>query len=582
MNWFTEILMNSESVAHIVVLYAVVISVGILLGKTKVAGVSLGVTFVLFAGIIAGHILHQCNISESSLVLNSFQDFGLILFVFSIGIQVGPSFLTSFSGKGVRMNLIAVGIVLLNIAVMFGIYYSFCDTSDPQALPMMVGVLCGAVTNTPGLGAANAALEQIGADGLGATLPNIANGYACAYPFGVIGIICSIILIKYIFKIDLKKEEENLIRHIFSIDLKKEEENHNNAINQDNLQPQFLNLEITNASLDNKTILELCRMLDCKFVCSRCLHEGHTQLPDKDTKIYLGDRMSIVCAEKDAEAITSLIGKPVHIDWKHQNFPTVSRTIVVTRDKANGKELLSLHPNRLYGVNVTRIYRSGIEMFAFPNVMLKTGDRLTVVGSEDAIDRFARKVSKSNKHSDKPDIMTLFLGILVGIIFGSIPFSFSGMSVPIKFGLAGGPLIIAILIGRFGFKLKLATYSTANALLMIRDIGLVLFLASVGIKAGGNFIETVTDGGYMYVLYGVLITMIPLVIMGCVARMFMKTNYLTLMGIMAGATTDPPALAYSAATASNDIPSVGYSTVYPLSMFLRIVTAQIIILAMCA
>lgn len=566
MNWFTEILMNSESVAHIVLLYAAVISIGVLLGKTKIAGVSLGVTFVLFAGIIAGHILHQYNIIESSLVFNCFQDFGLILFVFSIGLQVGPSFFTSFREGGVRMNLIAAGIVLLNIAVMFGIYYSFCDTADPQSLPMMVGVLCGAVTNTPGLGAANAALEQIGADGLGATLPNIANGYACAYPLGVVGIIFSIILVKYFFRIDLRKEEDN----------------HNKEISQNNLQPHLLNIEITNASLDNKTILELCRLLNRNFVCSRCLHEGHVQLPNKDTKIYLGDKMFIVCAEEDAEAITTLIGKPADIDWEHQDFPMVSKTVLVTRDKVNGKELLSLHPSRLYGVNVTRIYRSGIEMFAYPNVTLQIGDRLTVVGPEDAVDRFARKVGNSKKRLDKPNLVTLFFGILVGIIFGSIPFSIPGMSVPVRLGLAGGPLIIAILIGRFGFKLKLATYSTASASLMIRDIGLVLFLASVGIKAGGNFIETVTDGGYMYVLYGVLITMIPLVIMGCVARMFMKTNYLTLMGIMAGATTDPPALAYSAATASNDIPSVGYSTVYPLSMFLRIVTAQIIILAMCA
>ena len=308
MNWFTEILMNSESVAHIVLLYAAVISIGVLLGKTKIAGVSLGVTFVLFAGIIAGHILHQYNIIESSLVFNCFQDFGLILFVFSIGLQVGPSFFTSFREGGVRMNLIAAGIVLLNIAVMFGIYYSFCDTADPQSLPMMVGVLCGAVTNTPGLGAANAALEQIGADGLGATLPNIANGYACAYPLGVVGIIFSIILVKYFFRIDLRKEEEN----------------HNKEISQNNLQPHLLNIEITNASLDNKTILELCRLLNRNFVCSRCLHEGHVQLPNKDTKIYLGDKMFIVCAEEDAEAITTLIGKPADIDWEHQDFPRVA------------------------------------------------------------------------------------------------------------------------------------------------------------------------------------------------------------------------------------------------------------------
>lgn len=581
MNWFTELLSNGDSVAHIVFLYAIVIFTGILLGRIKISGVSLGATFVLFTGIFTGHVLHHYNVAESSQVINSFQEVGLILFVFSIGIQVGPSFLNSFSKGRIRTVPIVLGIVLLDIAVMFGIYYIFCDTEDPQSLPMMVGVLCGAVTNTPGLGAANATLEQIGADGLGATLPNIANGYACAYPLGVIGTICSIILIRKIFRIDMKKEEENLIKQIFKIDLVKEKENRDNGISQDDLQPHFLNLEITNVSLDGKTILELCRLLDRKFVCSRCWHEGNIQLPDKDTKIYLGDRMFIVCAEKDAETITDFIGKPIDLDWEHQEFPTVSRTITVTRDKANGKELQSMHPNRLYGVNVTRIYRSGIEMFAYPDVMLKTGDRLTVVGPEDAIDRFARKVSNSKKHTDKSDILTLFLGIFIGVIFGIIPFSIPGMSAPVRFGLAGGPLIIAILIGQFGPKLKLTTHYTASVLQMIRELGLVLFLASVGIKSGANFIETVADGGYIYVIYGVLITMIPLVIMGCVARIFMKTNYLTLMGIMAGAMTDPPALAYSTTTADNDIPSVSYSTVYPLTMFLRIVTAQIIILAMC-
>ena len=565
--WLTELFCNSDSIAHIVMLYAIIISFGVLLGKIKIGGVSLGVTFVLFVGIIAGHILHLHGIIENTMVLNFVQDFGLILFVYSIGLQVGPSFFTSLKQGGIKMNAIAMGVVILNIAVMLTLYYCFCDTSNPQSLPMMVGVLCGAVTNTPGLGAANAALEQIGAENLGGSIPNIANGYACAYPLGVIGIIGSIILIRYIFKINFKKESDDF-----------ESSNSNQAA----MKPHLMHLEVCNQALNGKSILKIRHYLGREFVISRRLHEGHVTLPNKDTLLYVGDQLFVVCAEEDADAITAFIGKTIEVNWEHQDFPMVSKTVLVTRDKVNGKELLSLHPSRLYGVNVTRIYRSGIEMFAYPNVTLQIGDRLTVVGPEDAVDRFARKVGNSKKRLDKPNLVTLFFGILVGIIFGSIPFSIPGMSVPVRLGLAGGPLIIAILIGRFGFKLKLATYSTASASLMIRDIGLVLFLASVGIKAGGNFIETVTDGGYMYVLYGVLITMIPLVIMGCVARMFMKTNYLTLMGIMAGATTDPPALAYSAATASNDIPSVGYSTVYPLSMFLRIVTAQIIILAMCA
>lgn len=564
MNWLSELFTNGSSVAHIVLLYSVVIALGVLLGKIKIFGISLGVTFVLFVGIVAGHILHQNGIIESEIVFNCLQDFGLILFVFSIGLQVGPSFFTSFKEGGIRMNTIALGIILLNIAVMFGIYFAFCDTDDPQSLPMMVGVLCGAVTNTPGLGAANAALEQVGADGALTELPNIANGYACAYPLGVIGIILSIIAIKYFFKIDLKKEEEE----------------HDKELSQNNLQPHLLNIEITNPSLDNKTILELRRLLNRNFVCSRCLHDGHVQLPNKDTRIYLGDRMFIVCAEEDAEAIITLIGRPAETDWEHQDVPMVIKNVLVTRDKINGQTLLSLHPSRLYGVNVTRIFRSGIEMFAHQNVILQVGDRLTVVGPEDAVDRFSQKVGNSKKSLDKPNLVTLFFGILIGIIFGSIPFAIPGMSAPVKLGLAGGPLVIAILVGRFGFKFKLVAYSTTSASLMMRDFGLVLFLASVGIKAGGTFIDTVTNGGYMYVLYGFLITVIPLLIVGCFARIRYKTNYLLLMGIMGGATTDPPALAYSVGVANNDVPSVGYSTVYPLAMFLRIVTAQIIILAM--
>lgn len=572
LDWLTDLFINGSSVAHIVLLYAAVISAGVLLGKIKIGGVSLGVTFVLFVGIVVGHFLHQGQVlygnpAEPLPVLNFIQDFGLILFVYSIGLQVGPSFFTSFKQGGVTMNVIAGGVILLNIAVMLTLYYCFADTSDPHSLPMMVGVLCGAITNTPGLGAANAALEQIGAENLGGSLPVIANGYACAYPLGVVGIIGSIILLKFIFKINFKKEEEHF-----------NEMNNKTAA----VKPHLMHIEVVNPSISGKSILQIREYLGRDFVCSRRLHKGHVTLPMRDTTLEVGDILYIVTAEEDAEAVATFIGKEVKIDWDKQDTPMVSKKVLVTRDKINGKSLGSLHPSSMYGVNVTRLYRSGIELFAHPGVKLQVGDRLTVVGPEDAVDRFANKLGNQKNRLDKPNLLTIFFGILVGIIFGSLPFSIPGMSMPVKLGLAGGPLVVAILVGRFGFKLKLVAYTTNSASMMIRDIGLVLFLASVGIKAGGNFVETVMNGGLMYVLYGFLITTIPLIIMGIFARIYYKENYFLMMGILAGATTDPPALAYSTATANNDIPSIGYSTVYPLSMFLRIITAQLIILLLCS
>ena len=440
------------------------------------------------------------------------------------------------------------------------------DTSDPNSLPMMVGVLCGAVTNTPGLGAANAALDQIGAEHSGGSLPVIANGYACAYPLGVLGIIGSIILVRYLFKINFKKEEDNFNAH-----------NGNAAA----MKPHLLHLKVNNPSMEGKTILQVRNYLGRDFVCSRLLHEGHVVLPNKDTLLHMDDVLFVVCAEDDSEAVTAFIGQQVEVEWDKQDLPMVSKKLLVTKDKVNGKTLGALHPSSMFGVNVTRLYRSGIELFASPNVTLQVGDRLMVVGPQDAVDRFEAKIGNNAQRLDRPNLLTIFFGILVGIIFGSMEFNV-GMSMPVKLGLAGGPLIIAILVGRFGFKLKLVAYTTNSASMMIRDIGLVLFLASVGIKAGGNFVETVMNGGLMYVLYGFLITVIPLLLVGIFTRLYDKQNYFLIMGLMAGATTDPPALAYSTATANNDIPSVGYSTVYPLSMFLRIITAQILILLLCA
>ncbi|MCF2583019.1 putative transporter [Bacteroides caecigallinarum] len=559
MNWLSDLLFNPNSIAHIVALYAFVIAVGVLLGKIKIFGISLGVTFVLFVGILVGHFGFTGNTS----ILNFVQDFGLILFVFCIGLQVGPSFFSSFKKGGVAMNMIAVGIVALNITVALIMYFVLQGRVD---VPMMVGILCGAVTNTPGLGAANEALTQINYNG-----PQIAMGYACAYPLGVMGIILSMILIRFICRIDLNKEEEEIKRG--------EEAN-------PHLKPFFLNLEVHNEALLGKTVLQVRNFLARDFVCSRIMKsDGCVYIPNANTVLELNDKMFIVCAEDDSEAIIAFIGPEVqNVNWEDQgktDKPMVSRRILVTQSNINGKTLGELHFSSMYGVNVTRVNRSGMDLFASRQLTLQVGDRVMVVGPQDAVDRVAGLLGNQLKRLDHPNIVTIFVGILCGILFGSLPLAIPGIPTPIKLGLAGGPLIISILIGRFGHKVKLVTYTTMSANLMLREVGLALFLASVGIKAGGSFVQTVVEGdGLLYVGIGFLITIIPLIIMGIVARWRHKLNYYTLMGLIAGSNTDPPALAYANQVSSNDAPAVGYSTVYPLSMFLRILTAQLLILLM--
>ena len=556
MDWLQNLLFDENSIAHIVLLYSFVIAVGVLLGKIKFFGVSLGVTFVLFTGIVCGHF----GLTGNTQILTFLQDFGLILFVSCIGLQVGPSFFSSFKKGGIAMNLVAMGIVALNIVVAVALYYGLNGRIE---LPMMVGILCGAVTNTPGLGAANEALSQLNYSG-----PQIAMGYACAYPLGVLGIIGSIIAIRYICRINLKKEEE---------DIAKEE-----AANP-HLTPRMMHLEVHNEALAGKTLLQVRDFMGRDFVCSRILQNGHVSIPNRDTVFHLGDQLFVVCAEDDAEAIIAFIGPKIEVDWEKQDTPMVSRRILITQPKMNGKQLGEFHFSSMYGVNVTRVNRSGMDIFASRNLTLQVGDRVMVVGPQDAVERVANLMGNSLKRLDHPNIVTIFVGIFLGIFFGSLPIAFPGIPTPVKLGLAGGPLIVSILIGRFGYKLKLVTYTTMSANLMLREIGIALFLASVGIKAGANFVNTVVDGdGLLYVGCGFLITVIPLLIMGAVARWHYKMNYFMLMGLIAGSNTDPPALAYSNQTAGNNAPAVGYSTVYPVSMFLRILTAQLLILILAS
>lgn len=553
MNWFESLLWDPSSVAHIVCLYAFVISAGVLLGKIKFFGVSLGVTFVLFAGILMGHF----GFTAETHILHFLRDFGLILFVFCIGLQVGPSFFSSFKKGGMTLNLLAVLIVTLNIVVMLAIYFI---ANGQVGLPMMVGIMYGAVTNTPGLGAAQEALNQLHYTG-----DPIALGYACAYPLGVIGIIGSMIIIRYIFRISFAKEESQLKNQ--DTDLKHK--------------PHMMHLEVRNESINGKTLLQVKNFLGRPFVCSRIRHEGHVSIPNHETIFHTGDQLFIVCSEEDAEAIIAFIGKEVEVDWEKQDMPMVSRRILVTKSEVNGKKLGSMHFRSMYGVNVTRVNRSGMDLFADPNLVLQVGDRVMVVGQQDAVERVAGVLGNQLKRLDAPNIVTIFVGIFLGIFLGSLPIAFPGMPTPVKLGLAGGPLVVAILIGRFGYKLHLVTYTTMSANMMLREIGIVLFLASVGIEAGGSFVQTVVEGdGLYYVGYGFLITLIPLLLVGIFARWYYKVNYFTLMGLIAGSTTDPPALAYANQVSGNDAPSVGYSTVYPLSMFLRIIVGQLILLAM--
>ena len=562
MDWIVNLFTNTESVAHIALLYAIVIAIGVYLGKIKIGGISLGVTFVLFAGILAGHV----GFTGPKEILTFVQDFGLILFVFMIGLQVGPGFFESFKKGGVTLNMLSASAILLNILVMFGCYYLFFDTSNPNNLPMMVGTLYGAVTNTPGLGAANEALLSVFPNGA----PSIANGYACAYPLGVVGIIGATILIKYICKINTADEEEQL--------------NEEDAANP-HAKAHNMHLRVENAYITGRTLREVSEFLNRDIVCSRLLHNGEVSIPNSKTKFEVGDELLVVCAEADAEAIKAFIGPEVEAEWDREKDEVqhfVSRRIIVTRPEMNGKTLGKMHFSSVYGVNVTRISRQGMDIFAGRNHHFHVGDKILVVGPEENVNRVAEIMGNSVKRLDAPNIATIFVGIMVGIIFGSLPFAIPGMPVPLKLGIAGGPLIIAILIGRFGYLMKLVTYTTTSANMMLREIGLVLFLASVGIKAGAGFWDTVVQGdGLKYVGCGFLITVIPILIIGTIARLKFKFNYFTIMGMLAGTYTDPPALAYANASCSKEAPAVGYSTVYPLSMFLRIFTAQIVVLFFC-
>ena len=551
MEWLYNLFFG-QSIAQSVLVIALVITIGIMLGKLKFRGISLGITWILFVGIAMSHFGMTINPE----IRHFAQEFGLIFFVFSIGLQVGPSFFSSFKQGGMQLVGCAAAIVLLGV-VTAGVIHLVTGTP----IPTMVGILSGAVTNTPGLGAAQAAY----ADTTGIQDPNIAMGYAVAYPLGVVGIIFSLIGLRYLLRINFEKENEGLA-----------------ALSQEHKMAEKFSVEFTNQLLDGRSVEYIRDLINRQFVISRVLpKEGELMMADGETKLHVGDRLRLICQAEDTEAVIAFLGHTVEMsdeEWGHNtpNATFISRRILITKPEINGKKFIDLRLRTKYGITLTRVNRAGVDLIPYQGLELQVGDRVMVVGPEKAVDKVATVLGNSLKKLNEPNLVTIFVGIALGVLLGSIPLL--NVPQPVKLGLAGGPLILAILIGRFGTHFHLVTYTTMSANLMLREIGIALFLACVGLGAGEGFVDAVVGGGYRWIGYGAIITILPLLIVGTFARLALKMNYYTLMGMLSGAMTDPPALAYANGVAGNDMPAVGYSTVYPVVMFLRVLTAQIFIL----
>lgn len=552
MDFFKELFSpGSNSIASTLMLYSFVIAVGIYLGKRKLFGISLGVTFVLFVGIVMGSFGY-C-VDEN--ILKFIREFGLILFIFSIGLQVGPGFFSSFKKGGMRLNGLAVLSICISVVIVIGIYF-LGNVNDKAAL---VGIMSGAVTNTPGLAAAQQTISELTGDG--AQVNTMAQGYAATYPLGVVGIIAAMLVIRSIFRIKVDKEVQII-----------EEDERNSQ-----LKPYILTLKVTNALVEGQTLMQLHNIISANFVVSRLMNaEGKVVIPVSSTQIHSGDILLIVCSAQDVECFRAVLGHKVDIDWEATQTPVFSRRIVITKSEFDGVALGSLRLHNGYRLNCTRVNRAGVDLLATANLRLQMGDRITVVGDLQDIEHLASRLGNSMKRLNQPNLITIFVGIILGIILGSIDIGY-GM----KLGLAGGPLVVAILLSRFGYKAKLVTYTSSSASLLLRELGICLFLASVGISAGKGFVEAVFNyTGMWWVIWGFIITVVPLIIVGAIARGRYGINYLSIMGMFSGGCTDPPALAYATNTTGNDEPAVAYSTVYPLTMFLRVVVAQALILAL--
>ena len=556
MSWI-ENLLFTPSVAHSLVLVALVIAIGLYLSRIKIGGISIGVTWILFVGIIFGHFGLVLDATTSHFV----KEFGLILFIYSIGIQVGPGFFESFKSRGLTLNGLAAATILLAGATC--LLVGLITNEDPFA---MIGVLYGAVTNTPGLGAAQQTFSDMTN---GVSNPNFASGYAVAYPLGVVGIIGSIVAFRYIFRINLEEENRKL----------------QNPSNAGNEPVTAITFEAQNSGIYDKTVGEIQRIVGRKAIITRIQHtcDNKIELANENTAVAKGDRLFVVLAPEETPYFEAIIGKKIEgmetEEWDKMDKNTlVCERIVVTNQEINGTELGKLALRTKYNVHISRVKRAGVDLMADPRLVLQLGDRLTVVGEAAHVKVVQQKVGDSVKKLDEPNLMAVFLGIALGVLLGSIPFFIPGMSVPVKLGLAGGPLIVSILVSKFGTKFKLVTYTTSSANLLMRQIGITLFLAAVGIGAGEGFVDTVLNGGYRWILYGFVMTVVPIITVGLIGHFIFKVNYFQLAGMISGALTDPPALAYSNSICSTDQASVAYSTVYPLSMFLRVVSAQILVL----
>ncbi|MFI3321060.1 MAG: putative transporter [Rikenellaceae bacterium] len=548
MDFLYDLLFKTSVVQSILVI-ALTISLGLVFGRIKVKGVSLGIAWVLFVGLFLSHLGMVINPEVEHFV----KEFGLILFVYSIGLQVGPGFFASLKKGGLSLNLMAASIILLGCITTY-VLYLITGLDFEQ----MIGIYTGAITNTPALGAAQQTYRDItGDDGSFLTL-----GYAAAYPLGVIGIIFSMIAAKSIFS------------RFFGTKAVAAEKKGSGVVHID--------VKVTNHGIEGRTVEDVSHLINRDFVISRIVNSAsQIDIAKQSTVLRDGDILRIVTQIDCVDSIVATIGEQVYTfqDSDHSlESNLISRRIVVTRPEHNGKRICELNIRAVYGVNITRIYRAGIELLATGDLKLQLGDRVKVVGSEENVNKASEILGNSVKQLDHPNLFPIFIGIFLGIILGSIPFYVPGMPQAIKLGLAGGPLIVAILVSRFGPTYKLVTYTTNSANMMIREIGVLLFLASVSLGAGANFVETIVNGGYMWVLYGVIITILPLLIVSFVGIKFLKIDSETMMGLMAGSTTDPPALAYANSIASNDRASVAYATVYPLTMFLRVLSGQIMIL----
>lgn len=543
-------------VAHSVLILSLVIAFGIMLGKIKISGISLGVTWILFVGIVFGHF----NLNLNEHLLHFLKEFGLILFVYSIGLQVGPGFFSAFKKGGFTLNMLAMGAIFISVVITIILHFT---TGTP--ITTMVGILSGAVTNTPGLGAA----QQANSDLNGIDAPEIAMGYAVAYPLGVVGAILSLLALKYILNIKTSQEEADAEKGLGHLQ---------------ELTVRPVTLEIKNEAIHGKAIKEIRPLVNRNFVISRIRHhdgQQEVELVNSETILHIDDKILVISNPIDIEAITVFFGKQVEMEWEQLNKKLISRRILITKPELNGKMLSQLKIRNNFGASITRINRSGVDLVASPHLQLQMGDRVTIVGSELAVTHAEKVLGNSMKRLNHPNLIPIFFGIALGCILGSIPFMFPGIPQPVKLGLAGGPLIVSILISRFGPQYKMITYTTMSANLMIREIGISLFLACVGLGAGKDFIETiVNEGGYIWIMYGAIITTVPLIITGLIGRYACKLNYYTLIGVLSGANTNPPALAYSNDLTSCDAPAVGYATVYPLAMFLRVLTAQLLILSL--